>query len=477
MKQNAPEAGRPLFAVLRAFFVIPAKLLRAAFFWLAKPVLGHPIFTWILTGATAATFAGEALNLVSDSSERTVIDYWLALALWVFASVVGPLFIRFINRRSVGITAARRQWAASITAASQLIWVGLTALFWLCNSNKFGFGSPAPVHGLLASLLLLPSFSLNLILLQRGQRDQGFDADVILVNKTGTLTTGNRKLAFIKVAANSRLRNQDAVLALAAGVVSDASDDLAKAILDRAKRRKIDPVEVKDVMSIAGLGRAGRLEGSRVVLGGPDQLVSHNTRIEVVDLVRADQANTEGQTVLYLLIDGDLCGYLGFADQVRNDVKFFVHLLQYRRKRVLVYSGDAHETTKYVANQLDCDGFYGEVLPHEHDNLIEKISSDGSVILESNDLSATALQVERAVRDRRLQWVTVLVSLVTPVVGLILGAVKLMGSVRPSILLPAADVAFGLLFAMALIAISRKIWLLVPKTISQATLESDDDDD
>ena len=80
-------------------------------------------------------------------------------------------------------------------------------------------------------------------------------------------------------------------------------------------------------------------------------------------------------------------------------------------------------------------------------------------------------------RDRRLQWVTVLVSLVTPVVGLILGAVKLMGSVRPSILLPAADVAFGLLFAMALIAISRKIWLLVPKTISQATLESDDDDD
>jgi cation transport ATPase len=298
-----------------------------------------------------------------------------------------------------------------------------------------------------------------------------------LVNKTGTLTTGKRKLAFIKVAANSRLRNQDSVLALAAGVAIEDSDDLAMAILDRARRRKIEPVEVKDVMSIAGLGRAGRLEGSRVVLGGPDQLVAHNTRIEVVDLVRADQANTEGQTVLYLLIDGDLCGYIGFADQVRKDVKFFVHLLQYRRKRVVVYSGDAHETTKFVANQLDCDGFYGEVLPHEYDNLIDKLSSDGSVILESNDLSATALQVERAVRDRRLQWATILISLVTPGIGLVVGAVKLAGDVRPSILLPAVDAAFGLVFAIALVIISRRVWLRVPKTISEATLDDDDADD
>ncbi len=477
MKQNESEAGRTPFAVVRAFFVIPAKFLRAAFFWLAKPVSGHPTLTWILTGITAAAFAGEGLNLGAEPNERTVLEFIVSLALWVFASLAGPLFIRFINRRSIGITAERRQWAASFTAATQLVWVGLTGLFWLFNSSKFGVGSPTPVHGLLASLLLLPSFSLNLILLQRGQRDQGFDSDLILVNKTGTLTTGKRKLAFIKVAANSRLRNQDSVLALAAGVAIEDSDDLAMAILDRARRRKIEPVEVKDVMSIAGLGRAGRLEGSRVVLGGPDQLVAHNTRIEVVDLVRADQANTEGQTVLYLLIDGDLCGYIGFADQVRKDVKFFVHLLQYRRKRVVVYSGDAHETTKFVANQLDCDGFYGEVLPHEYDNLIDKLSSDGSVILESNDLSATALQVERAVRDRRLQWATILISLVTPGIGLVVGAVKLAGDVRPSILLPAVDAAFGLVFAIALVIISRRVWLRVPKTISEATLDDDDADD
>ena len=477
MKLNASQISRAVFAALRKTLAWPIKVVIGSFYVIARPFLGHPILTWVLTIITLACFGLEGQRVGSSSAAVSAGEYWVALGLWVFASIFGPIMIRIINRQTEGISLARRLRAARLTAAMQLIWVGATALIWLFNSSKLADPTNSPVQGLLASLLLLPSFSLNLILLQRGLRDKGLEADIILVNKTGTLTTGRRKLAFIQVAANSQLKTKDEVLALAAGLEPEDLDDLAKAVRDRAKRRKVTPIEVKDVMSFVGLGMAGRVDGSRVELGGPAQLVAHNTRIDVADLVRADQANTQGQTVLYLLIDGQLCGYLGFADQVRTDVKYFVHLLQYRRKRVIVYSGDAHETTKFVANQLDCDDFYGEVLPHEHDNLLQKLSRDGSIILESKDVEATALQIERAVRDRRFQMATILLSLITPCLGLITGIFKLAASTKPGILVPSIFSAFGLACALVLIIISRSIWHKVPQTISEATLDDESDDE
>ena len=454
---------------------LPAKALGSAFDWLARPIAGQPTLTWMLMALTVAAFAGEAFNAGLYSSGGAPLDFWLSLGFWVFVCILGSFFS--LRANSADASLERRQWAARVTASVQLIWMGLTALIWLVNSGKFEVGSLNSAHGLLASLLLLPSFSLNLILLQRGLRDAGFEADVILVNKSGTLTTGRRKLKFVQRSVNSSLKNKDAVLALAAGLETEVSDDLADAIRDKAVRMKITPAELKDVMTIAGVGVSGRLDGSRVVLGGPAQLVSQNVNIDVADLVRADQANTQGQTVLYLLIDGELCGYIGFADQVRRDVKFFIQLLQYRRKRVIVYSGDAHETTKFVATQLECDGFYGEVLPHEHEALLEKIGSDGSVILESQDLAATALQIERAVRDRRLQWLMALVSLGVPAVGLAVAVFKLAANVRPSLLLPAVDNAFGLTFAATLAQLSILIWQRVPAAITNSIIEDEVEDD
>ena len=475
MKQMVFRIGRTVVAALRNFFAVLAKVLGIEFAWLAKPIGGQPALTWILMALTVAAFAGEGFNAGLYSSGGAPLDFWLSLGLWLFVCILGSFFS--LRANSAGVGFERRKWAAKVTASAQLIWMGMTALIWLINSSKFEVGSLNAAHGLLASLLLLPSFSLNLILLQRGLRDSGFEADVILVNKSGTLTTGRRKLKFIQRSVNSSLHNKDAVLALAAGLETEVADDLAEAIRARAKRMKITPAELKDVMTIAGVGVSGRLDGSRVVLGGPAQLVSQNVSIDVADLVRADQANTQGQTVLYLLIDGELCGYLGFADQVRRDVKFFIQLLQYRRKRVIVFSGDAHETTKFVATQLECDGFYGEVLPHEHEALLEKIGSDGSVILESQDLAATALQIERAVRDRRLQWLMALVSLGVPAVGLAVAVFKLAANLRPSLLLPALDNAFGLIFAITVAQLSSLIWQRVPSAITNSTIEDEVEDD
>jgi hypothetical protein len=475
MKQNVFEIARTVLAALRPFFELPSRVLIRVFRVLARPMANQPTLTWLLMAVTLAAFAGEGLNDGLYKAVSAPVDFWLSLGLWLFVCILGS----FLSRRAktAGLSLERRQWAATVTAGAQLAWLGLTALIWWINSGKFGVGSPAPVHGLLASLLLLPSFSLNLVLLQRGLRDSGFEADVILVNKSGTLTIGRRKLKFIQRSVNSPLKNKDAVLAFAAGLETEGEDDLAEAIRERAKRLKITPIELKDVMRIAGVGVSGRLEGSRVVLGGPAQLVSQNVSIDVADLVRADQANTQGQTVLYLLIDGELCGYIGFADQVRRDVKFFIHLLQYRRKRVIVYSGDAHETTKFVATELDCDAFFGEVLPHEYETLLEKISSDGSVILQSQDLAATALQIERAVRDRRLQWLMAIVSLGVPAVGLAVATLKLAANVRPSLLLPAVDTAFGLTVAAVLAELSIVIWQRVPAAITNSTIEDEVEDD
>ncbi|MEO0023719.1 MAG: hypothetical protein RL196_160 [Actinomycetota bacterium] len=446
--------------IVVGFIKVPATI----FLWLSKPVIGHPRLTWVLTLITLAMFGAQGYN-ESVSIEGVSGAFWWAFGLWAFAVTLGPIMIRTLNRQQKNLSERQKLDAAHITVWLQLAWILVTVVTWLLQVDSLVKNSQTAVHNILASLILLPSFALNLILLQRGLRDYGYDSDIILLNKTGTLTTGERKFKFVQLAVGSPLKTKNEVLALAGGLEPEELDDLSRAIRLALKRRRLAPVEVKDLMSMPGLGMSGRLGGSRVVIGGPAQLVDHNAHIDVLDLVRADQANTEGQTVLYVLLDGVLCGYLGFADEVRQEVKFFVQLLQYRRKRVVIISGDAHETTKFVAKELGCSEFFGEVLPHQHEALVARLSADGSKVLESNDAIETALQIERAVRDRRLQRLTVLLSLLVPAGGLVFGAIKVGTGSQPTLIVPALLVTLSLLAALAIIIFSRRVWHKTPKTV------------
>jgi len=433
-------------------------ILRTIFFWLSKVLWGQPILTWMIAFTTAGLFI---LEFAVPDYGASVFESWAALAVWVVTVLLATVFARASTRTAARDGLENQPEAARASVSVSLVWLALIALFWWANGAQL---ASEFARAFLAGLLLLPSFALNLIFLQRGLRDSSFNVDVILLNKTGTLTQGNRSLSFVQVAQNSPLKTQAQILALAAGLESDNADDLFQAIRERVKRRGLTPVDLKDVMSIPGLAMSGRLDGSRVVLGGPDQLVAHNTNIDVVDLVRADQANSEGQTVLYLLLDGVLCGYLGFADEARTDLKFYVQLLQYRRKRVVVYSQDAHETTRFFANELGCTEFYGEVLPHEHELLLSKIGSDGSRIRESNDVYATALELEKAVRDRRLQRIALGFSAAISLVALLAGVSNL-GVGLASILVPAVCSLIALLASQATVIVEQRIWPRVPETI------------
>ncbi len=471
MKDITTKTLHAIFVVVRLIVVGFIKVPATIFLWVSKPAIGHPRLTWVLTLITLAMFGAEGLN-ESNAPGGLSGTFWWALGLWVFAVTIGPVMILALNRQQKNLGELQKLKAAHFTVWVQLAWILVTIVVWLFQVDELVKTSQSAVHGILASLILLPSFALNLILLQRGLRDFGYDADIILLNKTGTLTKGDRKFKFVQLAVGSPLKTKNEVLALAGGLEPEELDDLSRAIRVALKRRRLAPVEVKDLMSMPGLGMAGRLDGSRVVIGGPAQLVDHNARIDVVDLVRADQANTEGQTVLYVLLDGVLCGYLGFADEVREDVKFFVQLLQYRRKRVVIFSGDAHETTKFVAKELGCSEFFGEVLPHQHETLVARLSADGSKILESNDAIETAMQIERAVRDRRLQRLTVLISLLVPAGGLLLGTLMVGAGLKPTLIVPALLVTISLLAAIAIIIVSRRVWHKTPKTVRAMEPES-----
>ena len=463
MKLLASRFARILNSVWRAIILGFSKL-----FW------GQPIIVWLFTLATALSFALE-MSLPTGASQTSFNGEFVAtVTVWALTVLAGVLSARSSSRAALDSTLAARAGAARATATALLLWAVFATIFWWMLRDQLG--ADHFLRGLSAILLLTPSFAIYQVFLQRGLRDAGYETDVVLLNKTGTLTAGARTLSFVQVAVGSPLQTQAQILALAVGLESAQSGDLSKAIRDRVKRRGIKPVELKDVMSIPGLGMSARFEGSRLVLGGPDQLVAHNAEIDVVDLVRADQANSEGQTVLYLLLDGVLCGYLGFADEVRSELKFFVQLLQYRRKRVVVYSSDAHETTKYFATQLGCTEFYGEVLPSGYEPLLQKIRSDGSRVLESNDVYNTALQVERAVRDRRLQNLSLGFTLTLAALALFVGVANL-GTGVASILVPAVCSAISLLVGQIIYAISRRIWEILPKTIltGQESIGSEDE--
>jgi Cu2+-exporting ATPase len=212
-------------------------------------------------------------------------------------------------------------------------------------------------------------------------------SDVVVFGKSGTLTTGKRKFFAARLANGNPLSDVDELLALAAGIEQDSDHPIARAILDEAKKRKLEPVQVRDRMVMPGQGISARIDGFRFFIGAPSLLTQNNIRIEVGDLVLADQANTEGRTVVYLVRDGILLGTIEFTHEARKSAKNAVLELRYQRRRVVLLTSEASGVTKALAKELGIEEYFAEVLPHQKSLLIEKLQSDGSIITMVGDLA------------------------------------------------------------------------------------------
>jgi len=205
--------------------------------------------------------------------------------------------------------------------------------------------------------------------------------DTVVVDKTGTLTEGKPKLvSVIPVEGTSEAR----VLETAASLERASEHPLASAIVAGAKERAIAMTEVRDFESLTGRGVRGEIQGRKAALG--NARLMNELGVSLDPLISSGEALTrEGQTVMYVAVDGQAVGLLGVADTIKPSTPEAIRILHEDGIRIVMLTGDNQTTARAVAGKLGIDRVEAEVLPDRKIEVVRKLQAQGRIVAMAGD--------------------------------------------------------------------------------------------
>ena len=205
--------------------------------------------------------------------------------------------------------------------------------------------------------------------------------DTLVVDKTGTLTLGRPRLVSLTPLAGL---DELTLLRLAAGLERASEHPLAAAIVAGAAERGVIPSEADGFESITGKGVRGRVDGREVALGNRALLESRGVGLGEASS-HADALRQQGQTVMFLVVDGSLAGLIGVADPIKETTPEAIQQLHHERIRIVMMTGDSRVTAEAVAKQLGIDEVLPEVLPDQKAALVKRLQDEGRIVAMAGD--------------------------------------------------------------------------------------------
>ena len=206
--------------------------------------------------------------------------------------------------------------------------------------------------------------------------------DTVVVDKTGTLTEGKPRLVTVQP---TRDFTDIELLRLAAALEKGSEHPLAAAILKGARDRAIDPPTVEGFESVAGKGVRGTVAGRRVALGNKAMMETEGVREWNGLAARAEELRRDGQTVVFVAVDGKTAGLVGVADPIKTATPDAVEQLHAAGVRVVMLTGDSRTTAEAVAKQLGITEVVAEVLPEQKVETVRKLKAEGRVVAMAGD--------------------------------------------------------------------------------------------
>jgi Cu+-exporting ATPase len=205
--------------------------------------------------------------------------------------------------------------------------------------------------------------------------------DTLIVDKTGTLTEGKPRLVSIAAASNN---NESEVLQTAASIERGSEHPLAAAIVAGAQERGLQLFEAKDFKSLTGRGIAGVVDGRQVALGNMRLLSELNVKADHL-AGRAEELRRDGQTVMFVAIDGQAVGLLGVADPIKRSTPEAIQALHKEGVRIVMLTGDSRTTAEAVAKKLSIDEVRAEVLPEQKRDIVKTLQSENCMVAMAGD--------------------------------------------------------------------------------------------
>lgn len=203
----------------------------------------------------------------------------------------------------------------------------------------------------------------------------------LVVDKTGTLTEGKPKLMQVIAAPGM---DKDRVLLLAASLEKGSEHPLAAAIIEGAVHQGLHLIDTSNFISHTGKGVSGEIDDKKVLLG--NGMLMEDFRIDAGPL--AEQARTmssDGQTVMFVGIGGEMAGMLAVADPIKETTPEAIKQLHAEGIRIVMVTGDNKITAQAVAKKLNLDEVAAEVLPDQKAEAIKKFQQDGHVVAMAGD--------------------------------------------------------------------------------------------
>lgn len=205
--------------------------------------------------------------------------------------------------------------------------------------------------------------------------------DILVVDKTGTLTEGKPKLVAVQAEEGF---TEDEVLRIAASLERASEHPLAEAIVYGAQEKGVELVKTNNFQSITGKGVTGEVDGHTVAVGNIKLLESLG--INAGDLAQqANKQRAEGKTVMLIAINGKAAGLIGVADPIKDSTPEAIRDLHAEGIKIVMLTGDSHSTAEAVANKLEIDQVQAEVLPEQKAEVVKQLQAEGRIVAMAGD--------------------------------------------------------------------------------------------
>ena len=204
--------------------------------------------------------------------------------------------------------------------------------------------------------------------------------NVLITDKTGTLTEGKPSLEYVFPAKNY---TEDQIINISASLNKNSEHPLSKAILSKSDASQIEAVS--DFQNLVGKGIEGIIGGKKYFLGN-EKYITENA-VHVADEIKEKISNLSNKafTISYLIENNAVIGFLSFTDKLKSTAKKAVEFLQNKNIEIIMLTGDNEATARAVANELGIKNYQANCLPEDKINKIKELQKQGKIVAMTGD--------------------------------------------------------------------------------------------
>ena len=231
----------------------------------------------------------------------------------------------------------------------------------------------------------------GLLLKNRNALEQANDLDVIMLDKTGTLTEGKFTVTGVEVLDDAFNKNE--ILQYLGALEANANHPLAVGIMNYLKEHEIKPYQAENLKNLSGVGIEATVKNQQVKIVNEKEVERLGLNVEQA-LLKPYQE--QGNTISFLILENHLAAIVALGDVVKTEAKEFIRTLKERKITPVMLTGDNKNAAQAVADYLGIEEYYGGLLPDDKEAVVQKYLDQGKKVIMVGDGINDAPSLARA---------------------------------------------------------------------------------